>query len=101
MKRKIEIIFALIFGIIHFIIVGIPFILERGGGERLLYIMFIDLPLFFIGNLFFKNLLYNSLLFNFILFVIIGTLMYSIFGYFIGFIVSKIIQKNKSSEVPL
>jgi hypothetical protein len=35
MKRKIEIIFALIFGIIHFIIVGIPFILERGGGGKI------------------------------------------------------------------
>ena len=75
-------------------IVGIPFILAGGGGEGLIYLALIDLPLFIIGEFVFPGLLLNSVMFNFILFVVIGTLMYALLGYLLGLLFRRIKSKH-------
>ena len=83
-KFKIPITLALLLGAVHFLIVGIPFIHAGGGGEGLLYILLIDLPLFWLASLLMPKLLYNSVAFNFWLFPVIGTVMYAAVGYLLG-----------------
>ena len=83
-KSKITIVLAIIFGVIHFIVVGIPFIKAGGGGEELLYIIIIDFPLYWMAELLLPGSLYNSVAFNFWLFPIAGTIMYAAVGYFFG-----------------
>ena len=78
---------ALAFGAIHFLIVGVPFIMERGVGEELLYIVLVDFPLFWLANSLFATPLYNSLAFNFWLFPVGGTIMYAALGYVLGLLI--------------
>lgn len=85
MKSKIPITLALLLGAIHFLIVGIPFILAGGGGEGLLYILLVDFPLFWLASFLASKLLDNSVAFNFWLFPIIGTVMYAAIGYVLGY----------------
>jgi len=85
MKRKLPIVFCTVLGIIHFILVGIPFIQSRGGGEAIGYlVLFVDFPLYLLGELAFPKLLLNNVRFNFFWFVIMGTVMYSAIGYALG-----------------
>ena len=95
MKIKLPSFLAITFGLLHFMVVGIPFLVAGGGGEGLLYIGLIHLPLFIIGEFAFKALFYNSLVFNFILFIVIGTLMYSFLGYMLGLLVRRVTFKEK------
>jgi hypothetical protein len=94
MKQKLPLIFASILGLLHFLIVGVPFIIAGGGGEGIIYIILIDLPLYIIGELVFRGLLLNSVIFNFILFVVVGTLMYALLGYLLGALLHRIKSKN-------
>ena len=84
MKYKTPMTMALVFGTVHFLVVGIPFIKAGGGGERLLYIVLVDYPLFWLANLLAPKPLYTSVAFNFWLFPIMGTIMYAAVGYLLG-----------------
>ncbi len=83
-KSKIPIVAAALLGIVHFVIVGIPFVQAGGGGEGLFFILLIDFPLFWLANILAPKLMYNSVAFNFWLFPVGGTIMYAAFGYLIG-----------------
>ena len=72
------------FGAIHFLIVGVPFIQAGGGGEGLLYILIIDFPLYLMANVVTPRLLLNSVTFNFWLFAVGGTIMYAALAYLIA-----------------
>lgn len=87
MRRKLPIVFGTALGIIHFTLVGIPFLQSGGGGEAIGYlVLFVDFPLYLLGELVFPKLLLNSVRFNFFWFVIMGTIMYSAIGYALGFL---------------
>ena len=92
-KSKVPLVMAVLLGTLHFLIVGIPFILAGGGGEGLLYLLFIDFPLFLLANIFAKRLLFSSVAFNFFLFPILGTILYAGFGFLIGRVV--VVVRNK------
>jgi hypothetical protein len=77
---------ALVFGAIHFLVVGVPFIATGGSGEGLLHILFIDFPLFWLSEALFPGLLFNSVAFGFWMFPVAGTLMYAALGYGLGFL---------------
>ena len=97
MKRKLPIVFGTVLGIIHFILIGIPFIQSKGGGEAIGYlVLFVDFPLYILGELAFPKLLLNSVRFNFFWFVIMGTLMYSTIGYALGLIFNKSGKSNNA-----
>jgi hypothetical protein len=75
---------AIVLGAVHFLLVGVPFIAAGGGGEALLYIVFVDFPLFWLAESLFSGLLFNSVAFNFWMFPVIGTIMYAAIGYVLG-----------------
>ena len=78
-------IFSAIFGIAHFVLVGIPFLQSNGGGESVAYqVFFLDFPLYILAETLFQRLLLNSVLFNFLWFVVLGTAMYALLGYIVG-----------------
>lgn len=82
MSRKVPIIVGTTLGVVHFALVGIPFILSKGGGEGLAYqILFVDFPLYVVAEVAFQRLLLNSVPFNFFWFVGLGTIMYFLIGY--------------------
>jgi hypothetical protein len=85
---------ALVFGVIHFLIVGVPFIMEGGVGEELLYIVLVDFPLFWLANSLFATRLYNSVAFNFWLFPVLGTVMYAALGYVLGLLFRAISRES-------
>lgn len=85
---------CLVLGAGHSLRVGVPFIIEKGGGEGLLYILIIDFPLYLLGMWTVTNLMYTSVIFNFFLFVLGGTLMYAFIGYGMGALIKWIIRKN-------
>lgn len=90
MRRKLPIVFSTLLGVIHFILVGIPFIQSGGGGEAIGYlVLFIDFPLYLLGELAFPKLLLSSVQFNFFWFVVMGTVMYSAIGYALGLLFYK------------
>jgi hypothetical protein len=76
-------IFGVALGALHFLLIGVPFILARGGGEGLMYIVFIDFPLFALASSIppISRLMYNSVAFNFVWFCLGGSLMYGLAGY--------------------
>ena len=85
MNRKIPIVVSITLGIIHIVLVGIPFVQSGGGGEAIGYrVLFVDFPLYLVAELAFPNFLLNSVRFNFFWFVMLGTIMYSAIGYAIG-----------------
>ena len=95
MRRKVPIIAGATLGIIHFILVGIPFIQSKGGGEALGYqILFVDFPLYAIAEIAFQRLLLNSVPFNFVWFVVLGTIMYFFIGYAIGLLINRRTRKT-------
>lgn len=82
MSRKVAIIIGTTLGAIHFVLVGIPFIQSKGGGEELAYrVLFVDFPLYIAAEVAFQRLLLSSVLFNFFWFVVLGTIMYFFIGY--------------------
>ena len=81
-------IFSAIFGIAHFVLVGIPFLQSNGGGESVAYqVFFLDFPLYILAETLFQRLLLNSVLFNFLWFVVLGTAMYALLGYIVGVLI--------------
>ena len=81
MLKRISIILAFVFGIVHFLVVGVPFIYFHGGGEQLAWIvLYADLPLFLLAQKLASNALYNSVAFNFWLFPVMGSLMMLLLG---------------------
>ena len=85
MRRKLPIVLGIALGLIHIVLVGLPFVMLGGGGEAIGYlVLFVDFPLYIVGELAFPKLLLNSVRFNFFWFVIMGTIMYSAIGYAIG-----------------
>ena len=85
MSRKLPITVATTLGIIHIVLVGIPFVQSGGGGEAIGYrVLFVDFPLYLLAEIAFPRLLLNSVSFNFFWFVILGTVMYCVIGYAIG-----------------
>jgi hypothetical protein len=90
MIRKVPIVVGAILGVIHFALVGIPFIQSKGGGEAAAYqILFLDFPLYVLAEAAFQRLLLSSVLFNFLWFVVLGTIMYALIGYAIGLLFSR------------
>ncbi len=84
-------------GAIHFVLVGIPFIQSRGGGEAVAYqILFIDFPLYIVAEIAFQRLLLNSVPFNFVWFVVLGTIMYFLIGYGLGMLFNRATRKNNA-----
>jgi hypothetical protein len=78
------VVLALSLGTIHFLIVGLPYVSRGGSGEGLLYVVFVDFPLFYAAELLAPWSLYNSSSFNFLLFPVMGTVMYAAIGYVLG-----------------
>lgn len=90
MSRKLPISIGTLLGIIHILLVGIPFIQSGGGGEAIGYlVLFVDFPLYLIGDIIFPRLLLNSVPFNFFWFVVLGTIMYFIIGYALGLFINR------------
>ena len=90
MRRKIPVIVGTILGTAHFVLVGVPFILSKGGGESIAYqIYFLDFPLYMTAEAIFQRLLLSSVLFNFLWFVVLGTVMYGLLGFIIGLVISR------------
>ena len=51
MRWKVPIIVGATMGVIHFLLVGIPFILSKGGGEALAFqVLFFDFPLYVVAE---------------------------------------------------
>jgi hypothetical protein len=97
MSRKIPIISGATLAVIHFLIVGIPFIQSRGGGEAIGYlVLFVDFPLAILGEITFPRLLLNSVPFNFFWFVVLGTIMYFFIGYGVGVLISRAASKTNA-----
>ena len=95
MSRKVPIIIGIVLGATHFVLVGIPFIESKGGGEALGYlVLFIDFPLYLIAEVAFPRLLLNSVRFNFFMFVVLGTIMYFLIGYGIGVLIERGTRKT-------
>ena len=89
MRNKLPIIIATILGLVHFVLVGVPFIQSNGGGESVAYqIFFLDFPLYILAEALFQPLLLNSVLFNFLWFVVLGTVMYALLGYVLGLVLA-------------
>ena len=82
--RSLPALSAAVLGGGHLLAVGPAFIAAGGGGERLTYIIFLDLPLFLMAKLLTPRLLFNSVPYNFLLFVIGGSAMYAAVGYGLG-----------------
>jgi tetrahydromethanopterin S-methyltransferase subunit C len=98
LKYKIPIIAAGLLGALHFAIVGIPFIQARGGGEGLMYILWVDFPLDWVASTLAPKLYYNSVTFNFWLFPVLGTILYAAVGYLIG-LLAVLVKKRKIRNV--
>jgi hypothetical protein len=97
MSRKVPIIVGLVLGVIHFALVGVPFIQSKGGGEALAYqILFIDFPLYVVAEVAFQRLLLNSVPFNFFWFVVLGTIMYFLIGYGVGVLFNRATRKTNA-----
>lgn len=97
MSRKVPIIVGAILGVIHFLLVGIPFIQSKGGGEGLAYqILFMDFPLYIVAEVAFQRMLLNSVPFNFFWFVVLGTIMYFLIGYGLGVLFNRSIRKTNA-----
>jgi hypothetical protein len=94
-KSKTPVAMAVLIGIAHFLIVGIPFLQAQGGGEGLMYIVFVDFPLYWVANVCAPRLMYNSVAFNFWLSPILGTIMYAAFGYSVGSLLVLVKRKLK------
>ena len=98
MSRKAPIIVGVTLGLIHFVLVGIPFIQSKGGGEGLAYqILFVDFPLYVVAEVAFQRLLLNSVAFNFYWFVVLGTIMYFLFGYGACRLFQRVIHKTNAN----
>ena len=94
MSRKVAIIVGITLGAIHFVVVGIPFMQSKGGGEAIGYlIVFVDFPLYVIAEFAFQRLLLSSVTFNFVWFVVFGTIMYFLIGYGIGVLIQRASRK--------
>jgi hypothetical protein len=90
MRKKVPVIMGALLGIAHFALVGIPFILSKGGGESIAYqIYFLDFPLYIAAEAIFQRLLLSSVLFNFLWFVVLGTALYGLLGFIIGLVFSR------------
>lgn len=99
MRRKVPIIVGAILGTAHFVLVGIPFILSKGGGESIAYqIYFLDFPLYAAAEAMFQRLLLSSVLFNFLWFVMLGTVMYGLLGFIIGLAFSRGFRKTNAES---
>ena len=97
MSRKLPIIIGASLGILHIILVGIPFAQSGGGGEAIGYlVLFVDFPLYILGEFTFPRLLLNSVSFNFFWFVVLGTIMYCAVGYAIGSLIKRYSGKKKA-----
>jgi hypothetical protein len=95
MSRRLPVIVGTTLGIIHIILVGIPFVQSGGGGEAIGYrVLFVDFPLYLAAELAFPRLLLNSVLFNFFWFVVLGAIMYFIIGYGLGLIFNRASDKK-------
>ena len=82
-------------GVIHFVVLGIPFVQSKGGGEGLGYlVLFVDFPLYVFAELVLQRLLLNSVTFNFFWFVVLGTIMYFLIGYGIGVFIQRATRKS-------
>lgn len=83
MKVSGAMILGIVLGAMHFLLVGVPFILTRGSGEELMYIAFVDFPLFMLASSIppIPKMMYQSVLFNFVWFCLVGTFMYGLAGY--------------------
>ena len=81
MVRKGPLICGAVLASIHFLLIGLPFIVSRGEGEGLILVIFVDFPLFYLANIAMPKLLWNSVTFNFFWFVVLGTMMYLLIGY--------------------
>ena len=68
MKFTVPLRFGLAFGVVHFLVVGVPYLAAGGNGEWLLYIVLIDLPLFLLAYTYMPTQLFNGPEFNFWLF---------------------------------
>jgi hypothetical protein len=97
MSRKVPIIVGIALGVIHFVLVGVPFIQSKGGGEAIAYqILFIDFPLYVVAEVAFQRLLLNSVPFNFFWFVVMGTIMYFLIGYGVGVLFNRATRKTNT-----
>ena len=95
MSRKVPIIIGIVLGATHFVLVGMPFIESKGGGEAIGYlVLFADLPLYLIAEVAFPKLLLNSVRFNLFWFVVMGTIMYFLIGYGIGVLIKRAGRKT-------
>jgi hypothetical protein len=95
MSRKVPVIAGTTLGVIHFVLVGIPFIQSKGGGEAIAYqILFVDFPLYIMAEVAFQRLLLNSVPFNFLWFVVLGTIMYFLIGYGLGRLFNRATRKK-------
>lgn len=94
MTRKVPTILGAGLAVVHFVLVGIPFIQSSGAGEAIAYlILFADFPLYVLAELAFQRLLLNSVPFNFFWFVILGTILYFVVGYGVGMLVDRARRK--------
>ena len=94
MHRTIPLPVGTALAVIHFLIVGIPFIVSKGGGEAIGYLVFfVDFPLEILGEMLFPRPLLNSVAFNFFWFVGLGTIMYFLIGYGASAIISRAAPK--------
>ena len=99
MSRKIPFIVGATLGMIHFALVGIPFIQSKGGGEGLAYqILFVDFPLYVVAEVAFQRHLLNSVPFNFYWFVVLGTIMYFLIGYGVCRLFQRAIRKRNAGS---
>ena len=81
-------------GAIHFVLVGIPFIQSKGGGEAVAYqILFIEFPLYIVAEVASQRSLLNSVPFNFVWFIVLGTIMYFLIGYGLGKLFNRATRK--------
>ena len=95
MRRKVPVIVGATMGVIHFLLVGIPFILSKGGGEALAFqVLFFDFPLYVVAEVALQRLLLNSVPFNFFWFVVLGTVMYFLIGYGVGLLFNRVTCKK-------
>ena len=97
MSRRTPIIVGVTLGLFHFILVGVPFIQSKGGGEGLAYqLLFVDFPLYVVAEVAFQRLLLDSVPFNFFWFVVLGTVMYFLVGYGVCRLFQRAIRKTNA-----
>jgi hypothetical protein len=94
MSRKIAIITGVILGTAHFAFVGIPFIQSNGEGVDILFFV-VDFPLYMAAQIMYPRTVPSSVLFNLFWYVGLGTVMYSLMGYAIGLLISRIAMGDK------